>query len=514
MWSITNRNVSIFQTLVLLVTLALTSAQPAQKEDPNPLIEAARALLQDQLKNQGGAGAAQAVSGLLQNFMQSDGGRHLGDMLMGAAKSNDGANAADIISGLGSILTNVAGGQGKSNEGGIDPQLIGQMVSMFANQAMGDNGDDNVDVNNNEIKKGESKKKAGDQGGGIDWEAMIGLATNFMAAQGGGGAGGGWEGFLNVLPMLLGAGDEGGEVKRVQHNHQQHKATSYLPPFMETLYDYWEHFKSSELGRTLWHNSGLEATVQIFTDEDGHFEMERIFGSLENASFRRRWVKSLTSFVAEWIAHVSDPATQTRYLATIQFVGNGFLKAQGYHKAQLFDPARPAESLSHLANAVFKRQFGLKVNSGTYIKPAVSYIQEVLKMGQSKGLTLSHLSSQEIESKLAETLNGEVIEPLLRVWRAHRYGSRHPQCDRYVICAVNQQDPAADKGAGLRPGVTKLASITASWFLSSNTGTPFWKLYNAATEDDNCQLKYPVDCNDYHTEDIKATTEYSSHNEL
>ena len=64
-----------------------------------------------------------------------------------------------------------------------------------------------------------------------------------------------------------------------------------------------------------------------------------------------------------------------RYLATMQFVGNGFLKAQGYHKGQLFDPARPAESLTHLVNAVFKRQFGLKVNSATYIRPAIAYIQ-------------------------------------------------------------------------------------------------------------------------------------------
>jgi len=59
----------------------------------------------------------------------------------------------------------------------------------------------------------------------------------------------------------------------------------------------------------------------------------------------------------------------------MQFVGNGFLKAQGYHKGQLFDPARPAESLTHLVNAVFKRQFGLKVNSATYIRPAIAYIQ-------------------------------------------------------------------------------------------------------------------------------------------
>jgi hypothetical protein len=91
----------------------------------------------------------------------------------------------------------------------------------------------------------------------------------------------------------------------------------------------------------------------------------------------------------------------------------------------------------------------------------ISILQEVLRMGHSKGLSLSHLSSHEIESKLAETLNGEVIEPMLRVWRAYQYGIRHPQCDCYVICAVNQHDPSANQGAGLRPGITKLGRFVA-----------------------------------------------------
>jgi hypothetical protein len=93
-------------------------------------------------------------------------------------------------------------------------------------------------------------------------------------------------------------------------------------------------------------------------------------------------------------------------------------------------------------------------------------------MGQSKGLSLSHLSSHEIESKLSETLNSEVIEPMLRVWRAYRYGTRHPQCDRYVICAVNQQDPSEDQGAGLRPGITKLARcVPVIWQILQSSST-------------------------------------------
>jgi hypothetical protein len=307
----------LLHTVIFVTIMTLTTAQRTEDrkdEEPNPLIEAAKALLQDQLQNQGGGSGAQTITGLLQNFMQSDGGRNVGDLLLGAAKSNNGANAVDILSGLGSILSSTTAKQGKNNEGVIDPQLIGQMVSIFANQAMsGDNGDSNsnVDINNNEIKRGRSRKKAGGNDGGIDWESMIGLASNFIAGQGGGG-GGGWEGVLNMLPMLLGGGESSSEVKRFHNKHQQHKSTSYLPPFMETLYDYWEHFKNSELGQTVWRNSGLEATAQLFTDEEGHFEMERIFGSLENATFRRRWIKNLSTFVAEWIAHVSDPATQKR----------------------------------------------------------------------------------------------------------------------------------------------------------------------------------------------------------
>lgn len=64
-----------------------------------------------------------------------------------------------------------------------------------------------------------------------------------------------------------------------------------------------------------------------------------------------------------------------RYLTTAQFMGNGFLKAQGYQKSLMFDPQKPAESLSKIANAIAKRQFALNIDSGTYIKPAVTYMQ-------------------------------------------------------------------------------------------------------------------------------------------
>lgn len=104
--------------------------------------------------------------------------------------------------------------------------------------------------------------------------------------------------------------------------------------------------RNSELGQTLWKNSGLANIVGSMTDEVGRIQWEKIMESFENPALRRRWISSLTNFVAEWISHVSDPATQQRYLNTVQFVGNTFLKSQGYPKAVMFEPARPTESLS------------------------------------------------------------------------------------------------------------------------------------------------------------------------
>lgn len=84
-------------------------------------------------------------------------------------------------------------------------------------------------------------------------------------------------------------------------------------------------------------------------------------------------------------------------------------------------------------------------------------LQEVFRLGQNKGLSLSHLSSQDIENKLSETLNGEVIEPVLRVWRGYRFAVKNTQCDKYIICELNRHDPRSEGPSGLKPGITKLA---------------------------------------------------------
>lgn len=116
--------------------------------------------------------------------------------------------------------------------------------------------------------------------------------------------------------------------------------------FLLTKIKIFLYFSNSELGQMLWKNSGLSKIIAQMSDETGNILWEKILDSFENPTLRRRWVKSLTNFVAEWISHVSDPVNQQRYLTTAQFIGNSFLKSQGFPKTMMFDATRPTESFS------------------------------------------------------------------------------------------------------------------------------------------------------------------------
>lgn len=113
------------------------------------------------------------------------------------------------------------------------------------------------------------------------------------------------------------------------------------------------------------------------------------------------------------------------------------------------------ELLFHIIIVIYFNSFGGKLSH--ILSFMVFYIQEVLQLGQSKGLSLSYLSSKDIESKLSETVNNEIIEPVLRVWRAYRFAIKVPHCDRYLICTLNQHEPGREGISGFKPGVTKLA---------------------------------------------------------
>lgn len=82
------------------------------------------------------------------------------------------------------------------------------------------------------------------------------------------------------------------------------------------------------------------------------------------------------------------------------------------------------------------------------------------------------------------------------------------------MCLVNQESQNEKPSLpGLRPLLSKSASLIFSWFLTSNTKTPYWGLYRAVTEYKDCQKLYVEACHDFHLEEIRVKREYV-HNEL
>jgi len=285
-------------------------------EETNPFLEAAKSFLEEAVEKNpeiGKSGGMAALSGILHSLKD---GKQIGDLLSGfnSPSSDSKSNvASDILTGIAGMLS--------KNSQGFDPNIIGQVADVLSTLA----SDKGSEHSTNEIP---------DHNSGPDWSAILGLASNLLASatsdktnnnnvnDGEGGfenllKGGGLEGLMNLLPLLTNSAPSGhvhfadSELED-KSEHKKYEKSNYLPPFMHIIHEYWEHFKKSEFGETIWKKSGLEAIFQLFIDQDGYFQVDRIFESMENNSFRRKWIKSLSSFVGEWVKHISDPTTQAR----------------------------------------------------------------------------------------------------------------------------------------------------------------------------------------------------------
>jgi hypothetical protein len=383
-----------------LLLLAFVSATWAiQEEQENPLLEAARSLLENSLAGKGDG--LNAGAGLLQS---------LGSAFLAG---KDGGGAAEL---LGQMFTASQDGGG----GGFDPSVLTNMVEMFTAANAPSTGEDSQS-----------------QGGGVNWEGALGMASAFLAQQQGGG-GQPAETLLNFLPLLMqaGSGNNAGNI-------------------LETALAAWRHFTQSELAQSLWKSSGLNKITARFLDSNGKFDVHRVFESLQNHQFRRTWIRGLTAFLAEWLAHLADPTSQARYASMARGLLDGTLRSNGLAP---FDPTRPGHSISTLVNALLRRYLGSRTDATPYVRPAVDYLWELLQIGRSKteGLGLARMAPREIEARMAEALNAELIEPVLRVWRAFRFARSRPVCDKYVLCEVAREAQEMP-GVGLKPGVSKLA---------------------------------------------------------
>lgn len=141
--------------------MVVSTVCATQDEQENPLLEAARSLLENSLAGKDGPGGA----GLLQSF---------GSALFAG---KDGGGAAEL---LGQMFA----GQ-ESGGGNFDPSVLTNMVEMFASSG--------------------SKDSDSAPSAGADWEGMLGMAGAFLSQQQGGG-GQPAEALFSLLPLLMQGG--------------------------------------------------------------------------------------------------------------------------------------------------------------------------------------------------------------------------------------------------------------------------------------------------------------------
>ncbi|XP_063834680.1 uncharacterized protein LOC135083866 [Ostrinia nubilalis] len=475
-----------FSLLIVVCQVLTLPILGGRSDDENPFLDLATSFLQNMGDNGNGNGNGLAALGsIVGNLMQGDNAKNLGAMFGGGKSGN---NAGDVLSGLGSLF----GGQ----DGKIDPALVGSMISMFAQQ-MG---------NSEEPKATRQKRQNKDED--FNLEGMLSLASGLLGSQNGGGG----AGIMPIIMSTLNSFSEP-ETKKRAEEHKDH--ASFLPPFVEKAHLYWDLFINSELGKSLWEKSGMKRAMKAFTGPDGKISFEVMFKNFENHSFRRHWIKAAAKYLTDTVMQMAKPEVYQRYLGSGQYILNSFLDAQGLPKNIHFDMTRPETSLTKLINYGLKKYMDMDTDVSGYVKSAMEYMRQTLKMAET---TTKNIASRgdynALADRITDTLNLEVIEPVLRVYRAYKHSVQAPHCQEHLMCLVNRHHDKEKRDLpGFKAGLTKLSSLAASAALSFQNGKGFWDLYNAIQNDVNCEAAYPADCSAFHEHELKVTTEVY-HSEL
>ncbi|GBP35629.1 hypothetical protein EVAR_33832_1 [Eumeta japonica] len=455
--------------LIVISQLLILPSLGKDNEEQSPFADLTSAFLQN-MANGGGEGLG-ALGSILGALMQNDG-----------SKNNGGA---DVLSGIGSLLA--------SQANKMDPSTLGTVISLVSQLA----------ASANEDSTQRTKRDAHDNG--VDLENIFNVVSGFLDSK---NAGLYMPIIMNVISSFA-----GNQADKIAHDHKEH--ANFLPPYLERAHLYWDVFTNSELGKTIWKKSGLEKAMKAFKGPDGKISLELMLKNLENHSFRRHWIKAAAVYLTDTVVHMAKPEVYKRYLASAQYLINGYLDSQNLPKSTHFSVTKPEKSITALINHILKKYLQMNTDVSAYVKPAVDYIKQTLKMAQSTGQTLASRGDYHaIADRLTDTLNLEVIEPVLRVYRAYRHSLMNPQCQEHLMCLVNKHhDSDKQDLPGFKAGLTKLSSLVASAAISYQHGKGFWDLYNAIQNDHNCEAKYPADCAAFHEHEMKVTTEVY-HSEL
>lgn len=256
-----------YQNLLTILVLALTLNSSYQSEDDsNPFLDLASSFLQETLANQnGGSGGIGGIAQVIGSLMQGDGSS-------GGKSGGSDNGAAQLLSGIGSLLASAAAAGGGNNArdsnggggGGFDPSMIMNVVGMFANMNQGggsrtkrDSGNPAMDTILSIASTVMQNMNSGGSDNDDDEEAA---PRRTKRQQEGSGAG---DALMNMMPLVMQmlSSFTGPEMEKTEHRHKDH--AQVLPPFLEQIHVMWDQFQQSELAQALFVKLGLSNVFKV-----------------------------------------------------------------------------------------------------------------------------------------------------------------------------------------------------------------------------------------------------------
>lgn len=279
--------------------------------ESSPFLDMASSFLENLSQGQGGGGGGgfegiAGIASVIGNMMQSS----------DSGKSQP-SGAAQIIAGLGSLLAANNGGGGGA-AGGFDPSIIGNVIQMFAAANSGGN---------------DQRSKRSNEGSGL--ETVLSLASTFLSNYNQNEDNEDVEtneipskkqnpykkeepkhpgdNLMNLLPIVMQtlSSFSGTEMEKTEAKHS-HDHGSILPPFLEKIHTAWDHFSNSELSRAIYKKIGLDSVFKGFVGRDGKVDYDKLFDTLQNQSYRKRWIQKAVVYAAEWTNYISQPEIYRR----------------------------------------------------------------------------------------------------------------------------------------------------------------------------------------------------------
>ncbi|KAK4875065.1 hypothetical protein RN001_011487 [Aquatica leii] len=313
---------------------------------------------------------------------------------------------------------------------------------------------------------------------------------------------------LNSFSSIAGIADSFLKAQNFNSDHTNHDWL--IPPIFEKFHLLYDLIIHSPFAKKLVLNLKETKLYKTFADESGNFSLRKFGELMENHSFRKRWIHSVSYKIAQVIVRVFDPNLRTSILTLVQSYTNNLLKMEGFPKSAFLNINEPVESVSAFLNYVSKRFFGYNVQSKKQVKiiwDSLRHLHDNVLFGQYFN---TQMDAEHVSNTLTNILNLEIIEPVAKTYRAYRFARKHKECDRYVMCLVNSYDPHSTTNLPvIKNLLTKVATLISSWFLSQHTNTSYYSLIMSIIGNSNCKKAFYKACDGFHAEEFRVKQEYT-----